>query len=199
MVDGAYGSAHAVVPVSLAKRKLSSASFLELRAFLQSEAMRQAPVDGFNAPAAYSHWLRAVLHETKDIAAVVIERFLWHHKAGKISLTRPDDLEFIIGLAQFDQWWYDRAPLRRDQEEAVILLGQELAQGAATGVIFGKPYGNLIGTKLLYTGLGDYLFEHPYRAKDVCWLIRERNVRNIREMEPLLDAMMSSSLNDGIL
>jgi hypothetical protein len=199
MVDGAYGNAHAVVPVSLAKRKLSKDTFTELHAFLRSEAMRQNPVDGFSAPAAYSHWIRAVLHEPKDIAAVAIERFLWHHKVGKISLTHPDDLEFIVGLAQFDEWWFDRARLRRDQEEAVILLGQELAQGVATGVMFGESYGNLIGTKLLYTGLGDYLFEHPYRAKDVCWLIRERNVRNIREMKPLLDAMMSSSLNDGIL
>jgi hypothetical protein len=91
---------------------------------------------------------------------------------------------------QFDTHWGEKTTLNRKQETAVIKLEQELANRDGSGVSFGNTYGNgLRGTRILYVGLAEYVVEHPDRVDDVCWLIRERRIRSIRKMTPLL-AMM---------
>lgn len=201
MVDGAYGSEHAVIPESLAVRKLSPETVLALRKLLVSDVMRgESTDDRFRPSVAYTHWIRAVLHEPKAIAAIAVERLLYHHASGLVRLSYPEDLQFIVGLMQFDTHWGSVTTLSRRQETAAIMLEQALAMASGVGISYGNAYGNnLQGTRTLFLSLCEYVLNNPDRIDDVCFLIRERGVRNLRVMKPLLKAMETRALSAGVL
>jgi hypothetical protein len=183
-MDLATSTVSPPLALSLATKKLPAEILTGLNSFFASrdEASRES--------IAYSVWANNVLHEPKAIAVHNVERLLWHHGSGQVSLSRTDDLQFIVGLMQFDTHWGEKTTLNREQETAVIKLEQELATRDGSGVSFGNAYGNgLRGTRILYVGLGEYVVEHPERVDDMCWLIRERRIRSIKKMAPLL-AMM---------
>jgi hypothetical protein len=183
-MDLTTGTVSHPLALSLATKKLSAETLTGLESFLASLD------DEHRESIAYSVWVNKVLREPKAIARHNIERLLWHHGSGQVRLKRADDLQFIVGLMQFDTHWGEKTTLNREQETAVIKLEQELATRDGSGVSFGNAYGNgLRGTRILYVGLGEYVVEHPERVDDMCWLIRERRIRSIKKMAPLL-AMM---------
>lgn len=182
------GTAVPPLALSLATKKLSAETLTGLQAFLASRDEKS------REPIAYSVWANKALREPKAIAAHNIERLLWHHGSGQVSLSRTDDLQFIVGLMQFDTHWGEKTTLNRVQESAVIKLEQALASREGSGVSFGNAYGNaLSGARILYEGLAEYVVEHPERVDDMCWLIRERRIRSMKKMTPLLAAMLTAS------
>jgi hypothetical protein len=181
------GTVSPPLALSLATKKLPAETLAELVSFLAASVDRE-PESSDSAI-----WVNAVLHEPKAIAVHNVERLLWHHGSGQVGLSRTDDLQFIVGLMQFDTHWGEKTTLSREQETAVIKLEQELASRDGAGVSFGNTYGNALrGTRILYVGLAEYVVECPERVDDMCWLIRERRIRNIRAMTPLLATMLTA-------
>lgn len=182
------GTASPPLALSLATKKLPPETLTELVSFLAASVDREPELSDS------AIWINTVLREPKAIALHNIERLLWHHASGQVNMSRTDDLQFIVGLMQFDTHWGEKMTLNRDQETAVIKLEQELASRDGAGVSFGNAYGNALrGTRVLYVGLAEYVVEHPERVDDMCWLIRERRIRSIRAMTPLLATMLTAS------
>lgn len=174
------GKVAPLLAMSLATKKLPEEMLTKLTSFLASG------VESSDS----AIWINKLLREPKAIAVHGIERLLWHHGSGLVRLDRPDDLQFIVGLMQFDTHWGEKTTLTSEQETAVIKLEQELSSRDGSGVSFGNVYGNAMrGTRILYVGLAEYVVEHPERVNDMCELIRERRIRSIRKMTPLLATM----------
>jgi hypothetical protein len=189
------------IPMSLASRKLSPETLDALVRFYASEHMKVSTDLGYLDPAiTFSQWVRECLSEKKLIAEKCIQRFLWHMEAGTITRFGHAS-EYIVGLLQFDQ--SDKvASLSRDQETAIMKLEMRLnrlgqkSRGVSSFIRYGE---GLKGTKLLYERLGDFVLENPERIDDICWIIKERNFTNLKDIKPMLESMAAKALTSGVL
>lgn len=189
--------------MSLAAQKLSPETLSGLVAFYSSDAMSISTDFGSHDPAVQlSKWVRECLSQKKPVAEKCIQRMLWHYNAGTFGTRlRHDGCQYIVGLMQFDAT--DKgSSLSREQESAVLKLEMALNSlgQKSRGVSLYRPYGiGMNGARLLYERLGDFVIDNPERIDDICWIITNRDLTNLKDIKPLLETMSVPALYDGVL
>lgn len=177
---------------------LSPETLFGLQEYYDSAAMMVTTDKGDYDPSKQrAKWFKDCFKEAPDVTEYCISRFLWHYHNATTKLDNWRDLQFIVGLLQYED---PASPsLTRDQEVALIRVTRAIygARGAAG---FTRKYGvELVGTWTISEGIGRYTLKHPEHAEGICRVIRDRGLIEGSELESLLNSTGHHLLVEGAL